>query len=174
MRTIPAYFRYDWRGNAVRHLALLALAIGSFWVPFAFGLGDELNHDGEPLFQVAAAGFGGCYLAALLLLVGTTLGIGRDGSPLEPRYFTHTLPLRRGAWAMGKLLCALVWVGLVPVLGLAVSIGMIQMSCGAPLWAVSVSIVKLALSLLPVSAAFTMWMLLCAALLPNRVGGSSA
>lgn len=168
MRTITAYFRYDWRRNAARHLALTALAIGSFWVPFIFGLGDGHNHRDEPLFRSVVFSFVGCEIAALLLFVGTALKIGRDGSPRELRHFTHTLPLRRGEWAAGKLLSALVWVGLVPVFGLAVGMGMIRVAATASLWAMPVVVAELALSFLPLSLAFVMWMLLCAALLPNR------
>jgi hypothetical protein len=53
------------------------------------------------------------------------------------------------------------------MIGVAISIGMVRVAATASLWAMPVVIAEFAVSLLPLSLAFTMWMLLCGALLPR-------
>jgi hypothetical protein len=159
MKTIAAYFRYDWQRNGVRHLALLALALTWIWIPFVL-LGKEgrVGHLPNPKFIAMGFLLTGCQLAGLLLFVSTTLEIGRDGSPRAPRHFTHTLPLRRGMWAAGKLTSALVWLGVAPMIGVAISIGMVRVAADRVVWAMPVVIAEFALSCC-VSLAFTMGVL---------------
>ena len=164
MKTMTAFWRYDWQRNASRHLALAALAAA--W-PWAMTFGRAGVDDGRwwtPVLLTVGVALG---VAIPLLFMGNIIEEGRVASPREFRHFVHVLPVDRKEWALAKLASAGLWVGIVPTLllfGTGLALHLLQ--GGHPTGGLA-KVVGV-LQLLATLSAFTVWTMLWAALFPHR------
>lgn len=164
MRTMTAFWRYDWQRNAPRHLALAAMVAA--W-PWAMALGHSGMGDGHlwaPVFLTVGLALA---VALPLLFVGNTIAEGRAASPREFRHFVHALPVDRKEWALAKLASAGFWLGIVPtllLLGTGLVLHLLQIAHPAGGLAKAVSI----LQCLGTLSAFAVWTMLWAAAFPHR------
>ncbi len=168
METMKAFWRYDWRRNAPRHLALTVMM--AVW-PWAVAVGRSGMESGRLWAPVLIAVGGALVVAIPLLFVGNVVEVGRAASPRENRHFAHVLPIDRKVWALAKLAGAGIWALALPVALLAangIAFHLLQM--GNLGHSIVGDFAKAAefLHFLSMLSAFTVWTMLGAALLPHR------
>lgn len=161
MKTMTAFWRYDWTLNWPRHIALVAVAVVLPWIMEGSNAATSAGLLWAPYLGVVS---GTLMIVALpLLFLGNLTEVGRAASPQEFRHFVHTLPVDRGEWAMAKLASAFVAVGLVPLVLLTAMVYAAKLVFGTP-FGLKPGFFEFSCILL----VGTVWTMFWAAVLPHR------
>jgi len=170
METMKAFWRYDWARNQKRLVTVAMLA--ALW-PWGMGVAQVGVRSGALWAHFVLAFSVTGFLAIPFLLLEYIGELGRNGGPLDYRHFSRSLPLEAGQWPIAKIASALGWGVLMPSVLVLGMISIIVHVLDEPGRAANQDWVRQCASgtvLLSVLSAGALWLMLCTAVIPYRLG----
>lgn len=158
MKTMNAFWRYDWTRNRGWYVTIWALVVLGVLAVWAAKMGRGTMWAAPAVVVLPAS-----VVAVPLLLVRGVIELGRIGSPRQVRHFVHTMPVDRSEWALAKLLGAVAYLLGLPLLLLVAGGFLMKFTMGVPFGLKPAFFVFLCALL-----AGTIWTMLWSALLPHR------
>jgi hypothetical protein len=167
METMKAFWRYDWALNRTRVITVAVLAALLPWVAIAVRPGLD---SGEPWPVLAGAFVAVCAVLIPGIILRYVSHVGRTGSPLDFKHFSHLLPIDPGKWALAKIVSVIVFGVLLPGglwLGMSVAAGCLSARTVSMSVQDLMSVMLPCLTIVSFITAAALWVMLFESLMPR-------